>query len=690
LSSCGQIKTHDMNIRDSEHLYTNELIHESSPYLLQHAHNPVNWNPWGEEALQMARQENKMMIISIGYAACHWCHVMEHESFEDTAVARLMNENFISIKVDREERPDVDQVYMNAVQLISGRGGWPLNAFALPDGKPFYAGTYFPREDWIKVLEYFIQMYREQPETLREEAGKIAQGILSIEHIPLQESSPTFTMEKLEPAIKNLISAVDLRNGGLSRAPKFPMPSVWEYLLYYHYLSGNGQALEAVLSTLDNMAFGGIYDQVGGGFARYSTDENWHVPHFEKMLYDNAQMVSLYAHAWQVTKNPLYRDVVYETLDFIERELTSKEGGFYSSLDADSEGEEGKFYVWTKEEIEKILGSNAAIFMDYYNITEEGNWEEGRNILCRKQGDLEFAESYGLALSSLQDKITSGKSTLLEIRETRIRPTLDNKILTSWNALMLKGYIDACRVFGEERFLNSALKNADFLLKYAINEDGNITRNPKNDKSPIHGFLDDYAFTISAFIGLYQAMFDEKWLATANKLAGYVLKYFQDETSGMFYYTHEEYTDLIARNIEISDNVISGSNSEMARNLFALGNYFYEESYIRKSEQMLANVLEDVHRNIFYFSNWGILELNLISKPFEVAVLGDECEPVRKELDGHYLPDVLLSGGRQEGVLELHENKLLAGQTTIYVCRDRVCRLPVTEVSEALEQLARK
>jgi uncharacterized protein YyaL (SSP411 family) len=495
-------------------------------------------------------------------------------------------------------------------------------------------------------------------------------------------------MKDLEPAIMNLISAVDPGKGGLNRAPKFPMPAVWEFLLHYYRISRNDKALQAVVTTLDNMAFGGIYDQVGGGFARYSTDKNWHVPHFEKMLYDNAQLVSLYSHAWQITHDPLYRDVAYDTLDFIGREMTSQEGGFHASLDADSEGAEGRFYIWTKQEIESCLGKDAEIFMDYYHVSGTGNREDGKNILYRSMRDTEAAESYGLSNSAFGDKLASWKSALLKIRETRERPALDDKLITSWNALMLRGYADAYRAFGEERFLEAALRNAGFLIKYAVREEGSLIRNPKNERSPVQGFLDDYAFTISAFIALYRATFNEQWLLTAGRLAEYVLEYFSDKASRMFFFSSEKHTALIARNMEIQDNVIPGSNSEMAKNLLALGSYFDKRAYRERAENMLGPALDNAHSNLYYYANWGMLELHHIQRPFEVAVLGTGCDKVRQRLDEHYLPDVLLSGGTEEGTLPLHKGKLVRGQTTIYVCRDRVCRLPVTEVSRALEQLS--
>ncbi|MFN2458777.1 MAG: thioredoxin domain-containing protein [Chitinophagaceae bacterium] len=686
-SSCGQSQQTNKKEEMKEHPYTNELIHESSPYLLQHAHNPVNWYPWGEKALKKAKDENKMIIISIGYAACHWCHEMEKETYEDTAVARIMNEHFISIKVDREERPDVDQVYMNAAQLITGSGGWPLNAFAMPDGKPFYAGTYFPKKDWKQLLNYFIDLYQKNPTALNEQAAKVTQGIHAIENVPFNKTTASFTINNLDANFKNLQPNIDYQKGGEKRAPKFPMPAVWEYLLYYHYLSKNEKALSAVTATLNNMAMGGIYDHIGGGFARYSTDANWHVPHFEKMVYDNAQLVSLYAHAYQATKNPLYKKVVYETLDFIEREMTSPEGAFYSSLDADTEGEEGKYYVWTKTEIEKALGKEAGLFNDYFNVTVGGNWERGKNILFRNTADETIAAKYNVTKEQLEEKIEADKAALLSVRSKRVRPGLDDKILTSWNALMLKGYVDAYRTFGEERFLKAALKNANFLSAKAINNNNEITRNYKHGKSSIAGFLDDYAFTISAFIDLYQATFDEKWLYKAKELAAYTQTHFFDNTSGMFYYTHNQHSNLIARKMEISDNVIPSSNSEMAKNLFYLGHFFSNEAQIKRAQQMLLNVQKDVQQNIYFYPNWGILEAGFVGGLYEVAIVGKDDLHKREMIDEYYLPNMLLLGSKEKATLELLENKLVEGQTTIYVCQDKVCKRPVTEVKDAVIQI---
>lgn len=670
-------------------VYTNDLINESSPYLLQHAHNPVNWYPWGDKALQKASAENKMLIISIGYAACHWCHVMEHESFEDVEVAKIMNENFICIKVDREERPDVDQVYMTAAQLITGRGGWPLNAMALADSRPFYAGTYFPKDKWMNMLAYFVDQQQKQPEALQKSAEQVTKGIHATEHVVFTKKEKTFSISDLDKQFETWKPNIDFTRGGENRAPKFPMPSAWQYLLHYNYLGNNAEALKAVTVTLDNMAMGGIYDHLQGGFARYSTDANWHVPHFEKMLYDNAQLVTLYAQAYQATKNPLYKKTVYETIDFVKQELTSPEGAFYASLDADSEGVEGKFYVWTKEEVDNVLGDDAAIFSAYYNITAAGNWEHGNSILLRNETDVAVAEAFKITVEELKSKIDAAKVKLMQVRNSRIKPGLDDKILSSWNALMITGYAKAYRVFGEEAFLNAAVTNANFLLKKAIAADGEMTRNYKNGRSSINALLDDYAFTIAAFIELYQATFDEKWLTEANKITSYTLEHFFDASSGMFFYTHNQYADLIARKMELSDNVIPSSNSEMAKNLFLLGHFLNKDEYISKAKQMLINVEADVQRNIYFYANWGMLQALFTSPLYEVAIMGDDFKNWRQQFDEHYLPTVILLGANAASKLALLEDKLVQGQTMIYVCRDKTCELPVGEVEEALWQIGK-
>jgi len=430
-------------MNSTEHKFTNQLIYESSPYLLQHAHNPVNWYPWGKESLDKARRESKLIIISIGYAACHWCHVMEHESFENEEVARYMNERFVAIKVDREERPDIDQVYMNAIQLIHGSGGWPLNCIALPDGRPIYGGTYFTSEQWIDMLTKVLDFVMNYPDKAEQQAKKLTEGVQSGELAYLNSEKVEFSITDLDNIFANWKSYLDYIEGGNKGAPKFPLPVGYRFLLHYNYLTQNTDALNAVTLTLDKMANGGNYDQVGGGFARYSTDAYWLVPDFEKMLYDNAQLVSLYLSAYQKTKDANYKIIISETLDFIQRELTSNEGGFYSSLDADSEGEEGKFYVWTKQQLEQLLGNKADLIIDYYNVKEKGNWENSKNILFKSGNDKILADKYNITESDLRTQISKTKKILLIERAKRIPPRLDDKIITLWNALMLKSYIDA-------------------------------------------------------------------------------------------------------------------------------------------------------------------------------------------------------------------------------------------------------
>lgn len=666
----------------------NSLINESSPYLLQHAHNPVNWYAWNDASLAKAQHENKMLLISIGYAACHWCHVMEHECFENEEVAALMNQYYICIKVDREERPDVDQIYMNAALLINGNGGWPLNALAMPDGQPFFAGTYFPKDNWMRLLKYFADIYKTEPFKLEKQAANVSKGIRDIEHIPLNTTTGSFDKTDIEILFSNFQKRIDMEKGGTKGAMKFPMPSIWEYLLQYHYFSGNTDALKAVEITLNNMAYGGIYDQVGGGFARYATDTNWHVPHFEKMLYDNAQLVSLYSHAFQVTKNPLYKQMVYESLEFVQRELTSPDGGFYSSLDADSEGEEGKFYVWSLEEIKSILEEDAALYCDYYGITRQGNWEHGKNIPDINYGGKSSVEKYSLSDDELNKQLISLNKKLLAARANCVRPGTDDKILTGWNALMAMGFIDAYKAFEEKKYLELAKQNIDFLLKNICNPDHSLFRNYKNGRATIFAFLDDYAFLVSALIKYYQASFDEFYLHKAKDITQYVEAHFFDKDTGMFLYTDDQHSNLIARKMEITDNVIVSSNSEMAKNLFLLGMYFENDLYTEQSIQMVKNVRDDVKKNLQYYSNWAQALIAQVHSFYEIAIVGKNWKEKLARFQKNYTPDLLYAGGEGPNMnLPLLSGKLIENKTTIYVCKDKTCNRPVQEVTEALEQI---
>jgi uncharacterized protein len=681
--SCASSQKKDDPMKD-KHKYTNELINESSPYLLQHAHNPVNWVAWSDAAFERAKTEDKLVLVSIGYSSCHWCHVMEHESFEDTVIAGIMNDNFICIKVDREERPDVDAVYMNAVQLMTGSGGWPLNCFTLPDGRPVYGGTYFPKEQWSQVLQNLYYTYQKDRQRILEYADDLTQGVKQSELIEVKTEQPEFQAEKLDEMMVNWKRGFDSIRGGNNRAPKFPMPNNYDFMLQYGYHTGDTAVLNHVDLTLTQMAFGGIYDQVGGGFSRYSVDSLWKVPHFEKMLYDNAQLVSLYSHAYQRTKNPLYKEVVYQTLKWVRREMTTKEGAFYSALDADSEGEEGKYYVWSEKELKDVLGPDYEIAKEYYNVNDYGLWE-GHYILLRQNSDAQMALLLKMTDGELRHKVDEINANLLAAREKRIRPGLDDKSLTSWNALMLIAYLDAYQAFGEELFLKAALMNANWLKKNQLKKDGSLWHTYKNGKSKIPGFLEDYCFTLEAFVKLYEVTFDESWLHAAALVNAYALEHFYDENSGMFYFSSDLETQLIARKMEISDNVIPASNSSMANFLYKYGTLTDNEEFKIIARQMLANVYDGMETYGPSYSNWGILSMHLLYPYYEIAVTGDNWTEKMKELNAHYLPNKVVMGG-SKGELSMLQGKFV-GETTIFVCVNKACQLPVKEVSEAVKQV---
>jgi uncharacterized protein YyaL (SSP411 family) len=684
LTSCKSETSEQMT-----HQYTNELINETSPYLLQHAHNPVNWKAWNDNTLNEAKTSNKLILISVGYASCHWCHVMEHESFEDSLVAQIMNKNFINIKVDREERPDVDQVYMNAVQLMTGSGGWPLNVVALPDGRPVWGGTYFKKEQWMSVLEQISEVYQENPQKLVEYADKLEAGIKSLDVVSLNTNDIEFKQEFVSNAVNMWSQSFDRIKGGTNRAPKFMMPNNLHFLLREAYQNNNTDLQGYVNLTLTKIAFGGVFDHVGGGFSRYSVDDKWHVPHFEKMLYDNAQLVSLYSDAYLITKNPLYKDVVIETLEFVKRELTDTNGTFYSSLDADSttpsgELEEGAFYVWQEEELKKLLGDDFQHFANYYNINDYGLWEQNNYVLIRKDSDEVFSKKYEISVDEITKKKATWKKLLLKERAKRSRPRLDDKVLTSWNALMLKGYVDAYRVFDDIQFLNTAIKNAEFILNTQIKEDGGLYHNFKDGKSTINGYLEDYATVIDAYLSLYENTLDEKWLTASRNLANYAFDHFFNDASKMFYFTSDEDTKLVARSTEYRDNVIASSNSIMAKNLLRLSHYFDNEAYAETAKTMLHNVVPEIAEYPSTFSNWLDLMLNYTNNYYEVAIVGTDVTKKIKALNSYYLPNKLIIGSDSENNLPLLQNRYVEGKTLIYVCVNKACKLPVEEVEKAV------
>lgn len=663
--------------------HANKLIGSTSPYLLQHAHNPVNWYPWGNEALEKAKTENKLILISVGYSACHWCHVMERESFENEQVAAIMNEHFICIKVDREERPDIDQVYMDAVQLMTGRGGWPMNCICLPDQRPVYGGTYFPPNDWANLLLNLASFWKEKPADAIDYADKLTKGIRSSELVEAPSAKKDFDRNELIAIVDSWKKLFDYSKGGHNRAPKFPMPNNWHFLLRYAHLLKDEASSVIVQLTLNEMAYGGIYDHIGGGFARYSVDDRWHVPHFEKMLYDNAQLMSLYSEAFTWNKNPEYKKVVDETFEWLQREMVSPEGGYYSALDADSEGVEGKFYVFTKSEIESILGEDAALFCRYFYCTTEGNWEEEQtNVLYRTGDDDHIAAEFELTTLNLQLKISSLKNKLFLVREKRIRPGLDNKIITSWNGLMLRGLCEAYRSFGEERFKDAALLNARFLLDKMSMHDGAILRIAGSDKS---GFLDDYAFLANGFIALYEVTFDEQWIKKADEMCTYAISHFYDDKSGIFFYTSNQDEKLIARKQDVMDNVIPSSNSQMARNLDVLAVFFDRPSYKNIAQKQLQAIYPHIKSYPSAYSNWLILLLEKLEGSFEIVLTGNEAEQLRSEFEQYYIPNKRILGGKNSSLTLLKDKH--ATEPNVFVCVNQTCALPVKTVAEAVKQI---
>ncbi|BAU55142.1 thioredoxin domain-containing protein [Mucilaginibacter gotjawali] len=693
----------------------NHLANSTSPYLLQHANNPVEWYPWGFEALQKAKDENKLILVSIGYSACHWCHVMEHESFEDEKVAAVMNEYFVCIKVDREERPDVDQIYMSAVQLMSGRGGWPLNCICLPDQRPIYGGTYFRKNDWVSLLFNLADFYKNKADEAGEYATRLTDGIKQYESVELVTEQPEYKTDDLELILNNWKKYFDKTEGGLGTAPKFPMPNNWQCLMRYAHLFGDENVAGEVKLTLHKMAFGGIYDHIGGGFARYSVDGRWHVPHFEKMLYDNAQLISLYAEAYTWNPDPLYQKITDEIIGFTLRELTSPEFGFYSALDADSEGKEGKFYIFTKAEIEEILGDEADLFCIYYHITEDGNWEEEEsNVLFRRESDEDLATKLGLPVNQLFEKIETSRQKVFEARSHRVRPGLDYKILASWNGLMLKGLCDAYRAFNKPEYLDVALKNAGFILDNLVNGKGRLSRiaSPKRrsphssspsektlkkeafsslsfaegrgEATPI-AFLDDYANLADAFLALYEVTFNEEWLNQAKKLVDIAIEHYYDTANGIFFYTADDDEQLIARKSEIMDGVTPASNSVMARNLKKLGLLFDNENYAEISAQLLRNIMPHLARYGSSYSNWIMLLLDEVAGTYEIAVTGQDVEETRMEMEKNYIPNKIILGGKK-GSLPLLQDKFGA-VTQIFICKDKTCGLPALNIADALKQI---
>ncbi len=669
----------------------NELHFETSPYLLQHAGNPIYWKAWNDNTLSLAKKENKLIVLSIGYSACHWCHVMEHESFEDNEVAAVMNKSFISIKVDREERPDIDAIYMRAVQLMTGQGGWPLNAVLLPDGRPVWGGTYFRKENWVATLDQLQQLYRNEPACVEDYAEKLLQGIEAIGLVNSNTSGELPNPENIRPLIEKWSKSFDWEFGGYARAPKFMMPNNYLFLQRYGYQQKSKDLLDFTDLTLTRMAYGGLFDTIGGGFSRYSVDMKWHVPHFEKMLYDNGQLMSLYAEGYKRTKNPLYKEVIEKTHFFIETELTDSNGAFFSAWDADSINakgslEEGAFYVWTIEKLQELIGPEFDLFAQVFNINDFGLWEHNNFVLIQNESLEEIAQKNSIAVNELTTLKKKWEKQLYTEREKRPRPRLDDKVLTSWNALMLKGYIDAYKALGNKEYIDAARRNAGFITDVMWHSDGHLWRTYKNGDAKIAGFLEDYALTGLAFIALYEVTLEEKWLLYAKQLTDYCLENFYDENQQFFAYTSIKGEKLIAPHYETEDNVIPASNSIIANVLYKLSLLFDNGYYEKIALQMLYHMIP----NMDYpsaFSNWLNLWLDLSSVNKELAVCGINSREAVNSINKEYLPHVVIAGTESVSDIPFLQNRFEPQKQLFYICSNRTCGLPLTTIEETLKIL---
>lgn len=706
--------------RPDENRYTNRLINETSPYLLQHAHNPVDWYPWGEEALGKARGEDKPILLSIGYSACHWCHVMERESFENEQIADIMNQNYVAIKVDREERPDLDSIYMQAVQGMTGQGGWPMTMFLTPDGKPFYGGTYFPPQDrhygqqvmpgFASILLGLAQAFKTRRAEIDEQANQIAEYLQKRSSTPLrprEEGGPEAqALDLLQRASQVLAEDFDATNGGFGSAPKFPNTMSLELLLrvYLHQRAGEMSTpvqppqhaeLEIVETSLQKMARGGVYDQLGGGFHRYSVDNKWLVPHFEKMLYDNALLSRVYLHAYLVTGKPFYRRIVEETLDYVVREMTAPEGGFYSTQDADSEGEEGKFFTWTLSEIEQALTQeDASLFIRYYGVTQSGNFES-KNILFGARDAQQLADEAQISLDALQASLQRSRTTLFQLREQRIKPGRDEKVLTAWNGLMLRSFAEAARYLQRPDYLQVASKNADFLLR-ELRRDGRLLRSYKDGRARINGYLEDYACLADGLLALYEASFDARWFSEARTLMDQAIALFADTQNGGFFDTGSDHEALISRPKEIMDNATPAGNSVAVDVLLRLAAFSGEQTYRQRADSYLQPIADIMvqHPQAFGYV-LGALDF-AISASKEIAIIGvpdaADTRSLLAVVNRYYLPNSVLASGAQgdssaaRQVALLEDRPLKDGKATAYVCHNFACLAPVN-TAEELEKL---
>lgn len=670
---------------------SNRLIHAQSPYLLQHAHNPVDWNPWGPEALEKAKKENKPILVSIGYSACHWCHVMEKESFEDLSTAEIMNKHFVCIKIDREERPDIDNIYMDAVQAMGLHGGWPLNVFLMPNQKPFYGGTYFPNPKWKQLLVNIANAFENHEDQLAESAEGFGNSLSrsETEKYGISANDQDLDPDELTEIIMKVSSQFDPEWGGMNRVPKFPMPAVWDFTLDYGVLAKNSSMIDKVLFTLQKIGMGGIYDQLRGGFARYSVDGEWFAPHFEKMLYDNGQLLELYAKAYQVSKKPFFKDKIIETVAWLEDEMLQEEGGFHSAQDADSEGVEGKFYTWKYDELQQEIADDLPWFSKLYNLKPGGNWEDGVNILFQTETEENIAQTFGMSMEEFRSKLKAIKSKLLQVRNQRIHPGKDDKVLSGWNGLMSAGLIQAYYATEEKSMLDLAINNLQF-LKDKMYSEGMLYRSYKNGERYTPGFLEDYAAVIKAAMMAFEANGDVAWLEFAQALTEYCIKEFYDESDGFFYFNNPKAEKLIANKKELFDNVIPASNSIMARNLHRLALFTYEEKYQELSNKMLGGMKELILKEPSFLCNWAALFLEKLIPTAEIIIVGKNATHSAFEFHSRYTPNSIVAFSEElTETAPIFKDKTpdSTGNALIYVCFDRACQRPVSAIEDAITQL---
>jgi len=676
----------------------NRLAHETSPYLLQHANNPVDWYPWGPEALARARDEDRPILLSIGYAACHWCHVMEHESFEDDATAALMNERFVNIKVDREERPDLDAIYMQAVQAMTGHGGWPMTVFLTPEGVPFYGGTYFPKGDrhgmpsFTRILNSVANAYRAKPD----DVARTAESVRDMYRVTVEptHSAGPLTPQLLDGAYRALAGRYDELDGGFDGAPKFPQTMTLDFLLRYWARRGVENALAIVSHSFKQMARGGIYDQIGGGFARYSVDAQWLVPHFEKMLYDNALLIRLGAHLWQATQDADVRRVVEETIDWTIREMRSDEGGFYSSFDADSEGHEGKFYVWSAAEIDEVLGPEAPVMRAYWGVTTDGNFE-GCNILFVKRDPRSLAAQFSLSEHQLEGIVARAKTALYAARAHRVWPGRDDKILASWNGLMVRGIAEAARAFGSERYRDIAIDSATFLFERLVTN-GRVLRSYKDGRARIAGYLEDHASLGLAALAIYELTFDTNWLERARALSDACVAWFWDDELGAFYDTASDHETLIIRPRELSDNATPSGTSLAVELLLRVAELFDDATARRRATYVVESLAPAVARYPSAFGNMLACADMLVNAAIELVIVGDPAHEdflaLERTAAERYVPSLVLAGGaprNDDAIALLSGREARGGHATAYVCRNYTCEEPATTRAQLDEQLQR-